>query len=78
MLNIILLIVIMLNLNMMSVVAPGSWSCLQTIQYAGKAWQGQTLQRIAKFINYGRKKFYNIGPWTRHHHHETFAIPFLF
>jgi hypothetical protein len=33
------------------------------IDLAGKACQEQTLQLIAKFVTYGRKKFYNIGPW---------------
>ncbi len=35
----------------------------QTLDYAGKACQGQTLKLIMKRITYGRKQFYNIGPY---------------
>jgi len=33
----------------------------QTLNEAGKAWKGQTLQFFS-FVKYGSKKFYNIGP----------------
>ncbi len=38
----------------------------QTLDYAGKACQEQTLQLIAKFVNYGRKKFYIIRTQVLH------------
>ncbi len=38
-------------------------SHLQTLEQVRKACQGQTLQLTRKFVNYGYKKFYNIGPW---------------
>ncbi len=36
----------------------------QTLDKAGKACKGQTHWLITKILNYDRKKFYNIGPWT--------------
>jgi hypothetical protein len=33
------------------------------IDLAGKACQEQTLKLITKILTYGRKMFYNIGPW---------------
>ncbi len=35
---------------------------MQTLDEAGKAWKGQTLELITKFVNYGGKKCYNIRP----------------
>ncbi len=37
--------------------------CL-SLDQAGKACQGQTLQLIMETVNYGRNKFYDTGPWT--------------
>ncbi len=34
----------------------------QTLDKAGRASHGQYSNLLQKFINYGRKKFYNIGP----------------
>jgi hypothetical protein len=37
----------------------------QTLDFAGTAFQEQTLSLLQKFITYGGKKFYNIGPWSQ-------------
>ncbi len=42
----------------------GSWPCLQTLDQAGKACQGQKLQPNTKNVIYGRKRFCNIAPQT--------------
>jgi hypothetical protein len=34
----------------------------QALDWAGKAYQGQTLELIMKIKKNGRKKFYSIGP----------------
>ncbi len=44
------------------------WPYPQSLDQAGKACQGQTPNTIAyyeKFVNYGQKKFYNIGPMNQ-------------
>ncbi len=40
----------------------GSWPHSQTLDQAGKARQGQTLQLLRKSVYYGRKKFYSTRP----------------
>ncbi len=41
------------------------WRYQQTFDKVSKACQGQHSNLSQTFINYGRKKFYNIGPWSK-------------
>jgi hypothetical protein len=43
-----------------SVIHHSAWSCPQTLDYAGKAYQGQTLEFIMDIHKLRTKKFYNI------------------
>jgi hypothetical protein len=50
--------------SLMFVHQAGAYQSEANIDSAGKACQGQTLLLIT-VVNYGRKKFCNIGPWGR-------------
>jgi hypothetical protein len=39
----------------------GSWPYPPTLDWAGKACQGQRSGLLWKVVTYGRKRFYNIG-----------------
>jgi hypothetical protein len=51
----------MKHLSCASIRVGGSWPHPQTLDEAGKACHGQTLDFIQKSVNYEHKKFYNFG-----------------
>jgi hypothetical protein len=40
----------------------GSWPYSQTVDQAGRLARNKRFSLLGAFVNYGPKKFYNIGP----------------
>ncbi len=52
----------------------GSWPFLQTLVKDGKADRDKRSSLLRKFVNYGRKKFYNIDTWTSANRPRRLAV----
>jgi len=53
----------------------GSWPYLQTLNYAGNAYWGQTLSLITNYVNYGCKMFYDTGPRCQDKPFRVYVYP---